>query len=99
MRLTDQEVAEVRAAQGCYRASDVATAYGVARSTISRLWTLQRRTDVPAGQTPDIVTRARPSELAQDIHTLLNRGMTPQEVAQELDVSVSSVYQFKGIFI
>ena len=58
MRLTTEQVAEIRAAEGVYRAGDVARAYEVATSTVTRIWDYQSHLDVrPADEPPNIPTR------------------------------------------
>lgn len=100
MRLTTEAVAEIKAAQGVYRASDVARTYEVARSTVTRIWAGTRQAGIyPASEAPNVITRTRPSELQEDIRILLNRGMSPEAVAEELNISVRSVYAFKGVFV
>lgn len=99
MRLTDADVAEIRAAENVYRPADVARHYDVHRSTVTRIWAGDLRETVPpAKEPPNIETRARSKELADDIRLLLNRGMSYKEVALHFDVAVSTVYAAKGVW-
>src|SRR5690242_21260296 len=100
MRLTTETVEFIKASQGLYRASDVARHYGVHRSTVTRIWDGAVHSSVsPAVEPPNVISRPRPSELAEDIRLLLGRGMTPVEVAEALGVSVASVYVQRGVFV
>ena len=99
MRLTTDAVANIKASEAIYRASDVAKAYGVNRSTVHRIWTGAGHSEVlPAYEPPDIETKARPSELADDIQLLAQRGWSAQQIADHLNIAVSSVYLWRGIF-
>ena len=100
MRLTADAVEKIKASEGLYRASDVARAYEVHRSTVCRIWNGEIHTDVrPAPEPPNITTRARPSELIEDIRLLLNRGWKVQEVADYYGIDRSSVYAARGVFV
>lgn len=99
MRLTNEQAAEIRACKNVYRASDVARHYECHRSTIKRVWDGQHHADVaPALEPPNLMSRSRPSELVEDIRILRNRGMSPEEVAAVLNVSVASIYAVGGYF-
>ena len=87
---------QIAACQGIYRAADVARAYDVHRSTVTRIWA---RAAVVNQEPPNIQTRPRPSELQEDIRLLLNRGMTVKEVADALGISERSVYQYRGVWV
>ena len=88
------DVAAIKAAQGVYRAADVARAYGVHPSTVTRIWDGQSHADIrPAPDFPDIPVQYRPRDLADDIHIMLERGMSVNEVAQLLNIHRSSVYR------
>ena len=98
--LTTDAVAEIKAAKDVYRAADVARNYQVHRSTVKRIWDGQIHTDVsPAPDFPDLTIRYRPSDLAEDIAVLAGRGMKPREIAQELGISVSAVWQMRGVWV
>lgn len=100
MRLTTDAVAEIRASEGVYRAADVARAYEVHRSTVVRIWAGSIHEGIePHNEAPNIVTKNRPVDLEEDIRLLTNRGMTPDEVAKTLGISVRSVYQRRGVFV
>ena len=100
MRLTTDTVQFIKAAEGVYRASDVARAYNVHRTTVTRIWEGSIHKHVrPAQEAPDIETKPRPSELVDDIRLLLARGMSATEVAAQLNISKSSVYMLGGVFV
>lgn len=100
MKLTTDMVAEIKSSQGIYRASDIARAYEVHRSTVLRIWEGTRRSAVQANsEAPNVITRNRPSDLKQDIDILLDRGHTPEQVAVTLHISARSVYIYRGVFI
>lgn len=99
-RLTDEAVSQIKTAQGLYRAADVARAYGCHRSTVARIWDGAVHGKVtPSQDVPNVTSRNRPSELQEDIRLLLNRGMSPEDVAGTLNISTRSVYQFRGVFV
>lgn len=99
-RLTREAVADIKAAQGTYKAADVARSYQCHRSTVVRIWTgAVHREVIPNQEPPNVTSRNRPSELKDDIQILLDRGMSPEEVAQALNISVSSVYVYRGVFV
>jgi DNA invertase Pin-like site-specific DNA recombinase len=96
-RLTTDKVELVKASYGVYAAADVARAFQVHRSTVTRIWNGEYHQDVPpAEDAPNIVTRNRPGSMREDVLILLDRGMTVQEVADELNISRSSVYALRG---
>lgn len=98
--MNDVQVASVKACDGIYRASDVARHFGVHRSTVGRIWRNELHADVsPASDFPDIHTRLYGDYLRQAICELLQRGMKPKEVAQELEVTERTVYMVKGVFV
>ena len=100
MRLTTDTVQYIKASEGVYRASDVARAFEVHRSTVCRIWSGTIHSDVrPAPEPPNINTRPRPSELIEDIRMLLERGWKVQEVADYYGIDRSSVYACRGVFI
>lgn len=101
MRLDEAAVAEIRAAQELYRPIDVARHYGVHPSTVKRIWDNELHAGINAApEPPNVVTRPRPSELAEDIRLLLGRGMAPAAVAEEMKISVASVYAIgKDIYL
>lgn len=100
MRLDADKVALIRAANGVYRASDVARAYDVHRSTVVRIWAGVIHEDVrPAPEAPDIITKTRPRDVAEDIQILLDRGLSHQEVADALGISKGAVSAYKGVFL
>lgn len=100
MNLLPQQVAEIRAAEGVYRASDVARAYEVHPSTVTRIWAGTVRADIrPAPEPPNISTRTRPSDYSEDIRLMAGRGMTMKEIASSLGISVRSAYLYRGVFV
>lgn len=100
MTLQAEQVAEIRASEGCYRAADVARAYDIHRSTVTRIWAGIVHEEIPAAyEPPNIQTKVRPRDVAEDIHTLLNRGMNPEQVAKTLGISKASVYRARGVFL
>jgi len=99
MRLNEQQVAEIRASQGCYRASDVARAYEVHPSTVTRIWAGSIHEDIQAHpEPPNIVTKPKPRDLEEDINILLQRGMSHQEVADHLGISKGAVSAYRGFW-
>jgi DNA invertase Pin-like site-specific DNA recombinase len=100
MKLTREAVQEIKAAQGMYRAADVARAYDVHRSTVNRIWSGAVHQEVnAASEPPNVISRVRPKEVADDIRLLLDRGKSPEEVAEELGVCRASVYMYRGVFV
>lgn len=100
MKLTREAVQEIKAAEGMYRAADVARAYEVHRSTVARIWGGVVHQDVNAAtEAPNVISRNRPAELADDIRLLLDRGNSVDEVAEKLRVSRRSVYLYRGVFV
>lgn len=98
--LTKDTVANIKASQGVYRASDVARHFKCHRSTVKRIWDGQVHRQVsPASDFPDIAALRRPVDLLEDINLLLDRGMTPYEVAVSLGISERSVWIYKGVFV
>lgn len=98
--MTNDAVSQIKAAQGIYRGSDVARAYGVHRSTITRIWAGSRHAGVsPANDFPDIQARPQTTDLAEDMRILLERGMNQEEVCKALDISRATYYHLKGVFI
>lgn len=98
--LTRDDVAQIKAARGVYRAADVARNYDVHRSTIKRIWDGTVHSDVsPAPDFPDLVVRYRPSDMADDIAILLARGMHPREIAHTLNISISTVWAYRGVLL
>lgn len=99
-KLTTRAVEEIKASQGMYRASDVARSYQVHRSTVARIWTGTVHQDVDAAnEAPNVISKNRPCELAEDINLLLNRGMSVEEVADKLNISRTSVYAYRGVLV
>jgi DNA invertase Pin-like site-specific DNA recombinase len=93
-------VALIRASEGLYRSTEVAKAYAVHRSTVTRIWAGCIHKDIdPAPEPPNIITKARPRDVADDIRMLLDRGMTHQEVAEALGISKGVVSVYKGLFV
>lgn len=100
MKLTTRDVQEIKAAEGMYKAADVARAYDVHRSTITRIWGGEVHANVNAStEPPNVISRIRPKEVADDIRLLLDRGKSPEEVAEQLGVCRASVYAYRGVFI
>lgn len=102
MRLTREQVAEVKACEGLYRASDVARHYGVNKSTVSRVWNGETHRDMKAApEAPNVSGRVSVELVRDDILTLLNRGMKPKEVAEELGLHLATVYKAlpKGVLL
>lgn len=100
MRLTNDKVALIRASQGVYQAQDVAQAYNVHPSTVNRIWRGMTHKGIKqAPEPPNISTKPRPRELVEEINYYLYRGLSPMEVAEELGISVSSVYMYRGVFV
>jgi hypothetical protein len=98
--LTTDTVANIKACNGIYRASDTARHFGVHRSTVKRIWDGQVHRQVsPAPDFPDIAALRRPVDLIEDINLLLDRGLCPYEVALALGISERSVWVYKGVFI
>lgn len=99
-KLTTDAVAEIKAAQGVYRASDVARAYDCHRSTIKRIWDGAIHVDLsPAADFPDIVAKHRPSDKADDLNILIGRGMSINEAADALGMARSTAYEIRGCFV
>jgi DNA invertase Pin-like site-specific DNA recombinase len=99
-KLTTRAVEEIKAANGLYRAADVARAYDVHRSTVTRIWGGAVHQEInAASEPPNVISRVRPKEVADDIRLLLDRGKTPEEVAEQLGVCRASVYAYRGVFI
>lgn len=100
MQLTTTTVANIKASEGVYRASDVGRHYGVHRSTVCRIWQGQIHRDVsPAPDFPDIHTRLRGEDLTEEIRTLLARGMKPSEIAEHLGIAERTVWYHRGVFV
>lgn len=98
--LTTDAVGQIKAAQGIYRASDVARAYEVHRSTVKRIWDGAVHKQVsPATDFPDIAARPNRQDLADDLRIYMERGMKLDEAAQALNISRATAYQLKGIFV
>lgn len=97
--LTRDAVGQIKAAEGVYRAADVARYYGVHRSTILNIWRGRRHVSVPATDFPDIDTRPSRDQLAEDLELLLGRGMSMDEAADALGVSRRTVYLIRGLFL
>lgn len=99
MRLTNEDVAEIRAAQNVYRPADVARHYDVHPSTVTRIWAGAFHQGVaPAPEPPNIEARKRAKEIAEDIRIYLSRGMTAKEVALQMGVALSTVYAARGVY-
>ena len=100
MRLDEDKVALIRASQGIYKASDLAREYDVHRSTVVRIWAGGIRADVrPAPEPPNINTKPRPRDLAEDINILIRRGLSHEEVAKALGISKGAVSAYRGVFV
>lgn len=98
--LSADAVSQIKAARGVYRASDVARAYDVHKSTIKRIWDGSVHGAVaPALDFPDLSVKYKPRDLTEDIAIYLERGMTPKEVANALDISERSVWRYKGVWM
>lgn len=99
-KLTTRAVQEIKASQGMYKASDVARAYECHRSTVTRIWDGAVHTNVtPAQEPPNVTSKNRPADLADDINLLLNRGLSPEAVATQLGIGRASVYAYRGVFV
>lgn len=97
MTLTRTAVAEIKTSAGIYRASDVARHYGVHRSTVCRIWQGEAHRAVPpADDFPDITTPLRGADLYEEVETLLDRGLTVDEVARAVGVSKRTVYKVRA---
>ena len=99
MRLTEAQAAEIKASEAVYRASDLARHYGVNRSTVARIWAGSIWQEVQPSDIPNIKTKTRAVDLAEDINLLIARGMKVDEVAQHLGLSRSTIYAYRGVFI
>lgn len=92
--MTLNDVAEIKACRNVYRAADVARHYGINPSTVTKIWEGQRRAGIkPAAEPPNINTKPRMKDLAEDIVILLKRGHTAKEVANTVGLSERSVYR------
>lgn len=97
MKTTD--VADIKACQSIYRASDVARHYGVHRSTVSRIWNGHIHCDVsPASDYPDFYTRPTAGGMAEEVSERLSRGDNIKDIAEALGISLRYAYQLRGIF-
>jgi DNA invertase Pin-like site-specific DNA recombinase len=92
-------VAEIRAAKDVYRPVDVARHYDINPSTVYRIWREEVHAGVAPGDVPTIKGKPRVQDLLEDIEILLRRGLKPVEIAERLEISKSTVYQYRGIFI
>lgn len=100
MRLEPQQVAEIRAAQDIYRAGDVARAYEVATSTVTRIWAGDLHRDIaPSNEPPNITTRKVIADYVDDVAVLRARGLSFDEIAKEIGMARSTVYTLRGLFL
>lgn len=97
--LNEEQVAEIRASENVYRAADVARHYDIHRSTVTRIWGGDIWQGVsPAPEPPNIETRARAKEMAEDIRIMLRRGHSYKEVALHFGIHISTVYAARGVW-
>lgn len=87
--------ARIKACQGVYSMGDTAKYFGVSKRTVHSLWHGKTHVDVsPAPEAVNINSSRIPHDvIAQDVQTLLGRGMTIEEAAQEIGVSRTTVFQ------
>jgi DNA invertase Pin-like site-specific DNA recombinase len=94
VRLTESAVSEIRACADVYRQADVARAYGVHASTVLRIWRRERYKLVEASPEPPNIEALRTAQnVKEDVLILANRGMKPVEIAEELHISLTTVYR------
>lgn len=99
MPLDTRTVADIKAAEGVYRAADVARHFNVNRSTVTRIWKGQRHAGVqPADDYPDFYVRPTADGLAEEVNERLSRGDNIRDIAQDLDISVRWAYNLRGVF-
>jgi hypothetical protein len=98
MKMTNSLVAEIKSCQYVYSLSDTARHYNKPKETVARLWKGEVYTDVrPAVEPPNMVTKTFPTEwLKEDKLILRRRNMTYAEIAEELNVSHSTVKRTLG---
>lgn len=94
------DVAQIKACEGIYRASDVSRHFGCHRSTVLRIWDDELHCDVsPARDFPDIKPRNRATDYAEDLNILVSRGMTVKEAAAVLNIKLKTAYWMRGVFV
>lgn len=98
MRLTKEQVAEVKACQWVYSLRDTADHYNVSKTTVYNIWEGNAHKTVrPALEPPNMRATAFPMAwLRTDILILKARGLTAREIAEELDISVKTVQRYGG---
>jgi transposase-like protein len=95
----NDKAAQIKACQGIYRASDVATHFGVHKSTVTRIWNGQRHADLsPADDYPDFRARPTPGGIAEEVQERLARGDSVKHIAEDLGITTRWVYQLRGVF-
>lgn len=83
-KLTKDQIAEIKACEGVYTASDVARHYGIARFYVGKVWRGENHKDVaPADDFPDIEVQ-KPFLDEMDVFALYMRGMKASEIAAVL---------------
>lgn len=99
MTMTVDTIAEIKACQGIYRASDVARKYGVHRSTVIKYWDGTRRSSVsPATDYPDWYSRPTTGGMAEEVSERISRGDNIKDIADELGISLRYAYQLRGVY-
>lgn len=94
MRLTADKAARIKACRGVYSLRDTARHFNVSPATVHAVWHNKRHTDVPEAPEPPNVksTRISPDIIVEEGRTLLERGLSLQEAADEIGVGRTTLY-------
>lgn len=92
--LNPDTVARIKACQGVYSLRDTARHFNVSPATVHKAWHGKTHTDVPAALEPPNVISKRVSAdiIVEDGRTLLQRGLSLQEAADQIGVGKTTLY-------
>jgi len=96
MRLSKEQVAEIKACEGVYSVGDVARYYNLSKSTVHDIWTGVLHRDVePADDVAEIPTkRVRAIVIEEDAPVYLQRGYDYKRCAEALGIHVTTLRRY-----
>jgi transposase-like protein len=91
--ISPDKAARIAACNGIYSIGDTARHFRVSKSTVYNIWTGKTHKNVMSVEPANVRTSRVPSDiLIEDGTTLLRRGKTVAQAADELGVAASTLY-------
>jgi transposase len=91
--ISPDKAARIAACHGVYSVGDTARHFAVSKSTVHNIWTGRTHKNVMQAEPVNVRTSRVPSDiLIEDGTTLLRRGRSVAQAAQELGVATSTLY-------